>query len=151
MASDIASGQPPFGLRILMWLSLLVGINAILGLILPHPLFLSKYAVPETSAQRAMSIAVGLLYMPLFWGIRRRSAVAWKFGWLVLFTSFTCFLVDVLESVAKQPGGRIGSAVGTIMTVGVASYWGVWWKRQRSYFTAISRPQSDAHQRHGDS
>ena len=112
--------------------------------ILPHPLFLSKYAVPETGAQRAASIAVGLLYMPLFWGIWRRSAVAWKFGWLVWFTSFTSLLVWVLESMAKQPGGRIGSAVGTIMIVGVASYWGVWWNRQRSYFTAISRSQSSS-------
>jgi uncharacterized membrane protein YjjB (DUF3815 family) len=128
--------EQPFGIRVLMWLSLLTGIWTILGLVVffTHPLFLSKYALPETHAQRTASIAFGLLFIPLFWGIRRRLAVAWKFGWFLLVVSFSGFLVQTLESLWKQPGGRIGSAIGTIMISSVAIYWGRWWYRQKKYF-----------------
>jgi hypothetical protein len=129
----------PFGIRVLMWLSLLIGVWTILGLVLffTHPLFLSKYAFPETHAQREASIVFELSFIPLFWGIRRRLAIAWKFGWFLLVVSFSGFLADALESIRKQPdsGGWIALAVVTIGISLVGVYWGRWWYRQRKYFS----------------
>jgi hypothetical protein len=129
--------EQPFGIRVLMWLSLLTGIWAILGLVVffTHPLFPSKYALPETHAERAASVVFGLSFILLFWGIRRRLTVAWKFGWFFLFVSCSGFLVQTLESLWKQPGGRIGSAIGTIMISFVGAYWARWWYRQKRYFS----------------
>jgi hypothetical protein len=135
MASEI--DQPPLGLRVLMWVSLLVGVWALLDLVSAvHPLYLSQYAFPETRAQRAISIVVGLSFGPLFFGIRRRSAVAWKFGWVVLIATFSWFLVESVQSILEQTqsGGLVTSAVMTIMISAVAIYWGRWWKRQKNYF-----------------
>jgi hypothetical protein len=134
MAPEI---EQPFGIRVLMWFSLSSGIWTILNVFFTHPLFLSKYALPETHAQRAASIAFGLLFIPLFWGIRRRLAVAWKLGWFLLVVSFSGLLVQTLESLRKQPDseGWIMIAVATIMISSVAIYWGRWWYRQKKYFS----------------
>jgi hypothetical protein len=134
MAPEI---DQPFGIRVLMWLSLFTGIYAILNAFITHPLFLSKYAIPETHADRVGSIVFGVLFLPLFWGIRRRLVVAWKFGWLLLVVDFSDLLVQTLESLRKQPdsGGWIMIAVATIMISFVAIYWGRWWYRQKKYFS----------------
>jgi len=131
--------EQPFGIRFLMWWSLLTGVWAILGLVVfsTHPLFLSKYAFPETDARRVASIVLGLLFISLFWGIRRRLAVAWKFGWFLLVVSFSWTLADVLESMRKQPdyGGWIALAMVTIGFSFVWGNWGRWWYRQKKYFS----------------
>lgn len=88
MAPEI---DQPFGIRVLMWLSLFTGIYAILNAFITHPLLLSKYAIPETHADRVASIVFGVSSLPLFWGIRRRLVVAWKFGWLLLVVDFSDF------------------------------------------------------------
>jgi hypothetical protein len=133
----------PFGIRVLMWWSLLNGLGAILGLVLfihpIHPVFLSKYTLytlPQTRADSAASIVLGLSFISLFWGIRRRLAVAWKFGWVLLVVSFSWLLAGALESLHTQPdsGGRVALAVVTVGFSCVGIYWGRWWYRQKKYF-----------------
>jgi hypothetical protein len=130
--------EQPFGICVLMWLSLFTGVWAILGQVVffSHPLFLSKYAFPETHAQHVASFVFGLSFLPLFWGIRRRLAVAWKFGWFLLVVGFSWTLADALESIRKQPdyGGWIALALVTIAFSFVGAYWGRWWYRQKKYF-----------------
>ena len=130
--------EQPFGIRVLMWFSLLTGVWAILGSVVffTHPLFLSKYAFPETHAQGAASIGFGLSFILLFWGIRRRLAVAWKFGWFLLVVNFSWSLADALESIRKKPdfGGWIALAAVTIGFSFVGAYWGRWWYQQQKYF-----------------
>jgi hypothetical protein len=60
--------EQPFGIRVLIWLSLLIGVWTILGSVVffTYPLFLSKYGFPETHAQRAASIVFGLV--GAYWG-----------------------------------------------------------------------------------
>ena len=133
--------EQPFGIRVLMWWSLLTGLGAILDLVLfihpIHSVFLSNHTLPNTRAERAASIVFGLAYIPLFWGIRRRLAVAWKFGWVLLVVSFSWLLAGALESLRKQPdsGGWIALAVVTVGFSSVAIYWGRWWYRQKKYFS----------------
>jgi hypothetical protein len=133
MAPEI---EQPLSLRVLMWWSLLTGVSGILDIFLTHPLFLSKYALSETRAQRVATVVFGVSFLPLFWGIRRRMLVAWKFGWLLLVETFSFLLVGTLESLRKQPdsGGWIAYAAVTIGFSFVAIYWGRWWYRQRRYF-----------------
>ena len=132
--------QAPFGLRLLMWLSLLSSMFAFLDLISTiYPLYPSRYAFPETPVQRAISIAVGLSFAPLFYGIRRRLTAAWKFGWVILIAMFSWLLAESLESLRQTPqsGGWIASTAVTISISVVAIFWGRWWKRQKGFF---SRP-----------
>src|SRR6266849_3773067 len=129
--------EQPFGIRVLMWISLFTSLFALMDLVSSiHPLYLPRYNFPETPAHRAISIVIGLSYAPLFYGIRRRLAVAWKFGWVVLIASFSSLIVEALASLKQIPqsGGWIASAVVTIGFAAVAIYWGSWWKRQKSYF-----------------
>ncbi len=130
--------EQPFGIRLLEWLCLFSSILALLDLVsIVHPPYLSRYYFPETSAQRVISIVIGLSYAPLFYGIRRRLAVAWKFGWVIMTASFLWFLIETLASIKQEPqsGGWIYSAVTTIMISAIAIYWGRWWKRQKNYFS----------------
>jgi hypothetical protein len=135
MAPEI---EQPFGLRVLMWLCLLSGILAFLDLISTiYPLYPLRYAFPQTPVQRTISIVVGLSFAPLFYGIRRRLAVAWMFGWVVLFATFSWFVVETLTSLRQTPrsGGWVASIAMTIMISIVGIYWGRWWKRQKKYFS----------------
>jgi hypothetical protein len=120
-----------------MWYSLLTGIWAILSVFFTHPLFLSKYVLPQTHAHRVASVVFGVSFLPLFWGIRRKLAVAWKVGWVLLVVSFSLVLTSALESLRKQPdsGGWIAYALVTLMSSCVAIYWGRWWHRQKKYFS----------------
>lgn len=138
MAPEIE--QAPLGLRLLMWLSLLSSVFAFLDLISTfYPLYPLRYAFPETPVQRALSIAIGLSFAPLFYGIRRRLAVTWKLGWIILIVMFSWFLAESLKSLRQTPqsGGWIASTAVTIVISVVAIYWGRWWTRQKNYF---SRP-----------
>jgi hypothetical protein len=135
--AEAPESEQPFGIRILMWMSLLTGILGILGVFFPHPFFLSKYAPPETQARHAASIVFSISFLPLFWGIRRRLAVAWKFGWVLLVVSFSWPLAESLESLRRQPdsGGWIAYAAVTTGFSFVAICWGRWWYRQKRYFS----------------
>lgn len=136
MAPEI---EQPLGLRVLMWLCLLSSIFAFLDLISTiYPLYPLRSAFPQTPVQRAVSIAVGLSFAPLFYGIRRRLASAWKFGWVNLIAMFSWFLVQALTSLRQKPqsgGGWVAATSVTIMISVVAIYWGRWWKRQKGYFS----------------
>jgi hypothetical protein len=131
--------RAPFGLRVLMWLCLLTGIFAFLDLISTiYPLYPSRYVFPETPVYRAISIVVGLSFVPLFYGIRRRLASAWKLGWVILIATFSWFLVQTLTSLRQKPqsgGGWVAATSVTIMSSVIAIYWGRWWKRQKEYFS----------------
>jgi hypothetical protein len=133
--------QSPSGIRVLKAVCLFVCFWAILDLVYlvsGHAVYLSRYAFPENYAQRATSIVIGLSYAPLFYGVHRRLAVAWKFGWAILIATFSWFLVETLASILKQTprsGRWVASGVMTIMISAVAIYWGRWWSRQKIYFS----------------
>jgi hypothetical protein len=135
--AEAPESEQPFGIRILMWMSLLTGILGILGVFFPYPFSLSKYAPPENLARHAASIVFSISFLPLFLGIRQRLAVAWKFGWVLLVVSFSWALAESLDSLREQPdsGGWIAYAAVTIGFSFVAIYWGRWWYRQKRYFS----------------
>ena len=122
-----------------MWLCLLTGVFAFLDLISAiYPFYPSRYVFPESPVYRAISIVVGLSFIPLFYGIRRRLTVAWSLGWVILIATFSWFLVEILTSIRQKPqsgGGGTAAIPAAIMISVVAIYWGRWWKRQKEYFS----------------
>jgi RimJ/RimL family protein N-acetyltransferase len=76
-----------------------------------------------------------------FFNKQSRRAIGWTIGWIVLFATFSEFLIDTLASILRQtpePGGWIASVVVAVLISGTAAYWGRWWNRQKEYF---SRPR----------
>jgi hypothetical protein len=84
-----------------------------------------------------ISLLNAVLFAMGFYGIQRRLLIAWKLGWYV----FTIFLLEWFGSslssslTSPQPGSRIASLSIVIGGLCVAAYWGLWWKRQKSYFS----------------
>jgi hypothetical protein len=133
----------PFGIRVLKWLCLFACLSALADLAL-SPVFAAIFtafrlrdALPENHTQRAISIVIGLSYAPLYYGIRRRLAGAWKLGWLLLIASFSEELVQALTFLKQTPqsGGWAAYAVVTIGFFVVVIYWSLWWNRQKYYFS----------------
>jgi hypothetical protein len=128
-----------FGIQVLKAICLLALISSALGLIFPfHQIHVPGFT--DDRLHRTISFSNDLLLGGLFYGIHRRLAIAWKFGWILLIVFFGEFLIETLSSILRQtpyPDGWIGSAVVAVLISAVAAYWGRWWNRQKGYF---SRP-----------
>ncbi len=86
-------------------------------------------------------LAIALVYAVEFYGIHTKALFAWKLGWVILATTYLEFFVAAGSAAIKVPetdSPRV--AFAGVMVVGalVASYWGLWWKRQKGYFTGQS-------------
>jgi hypothetical protein len=88
--------------------------------------------------------AVGLLVVALtcaieFYGVHTKALFAWKLGWWILMAGFLQFLVGAGSSALQVPKADYPwVAFGAVMvgSSAVAVYWSLWWKNQKSYFTA---------------
>ncbi|MGI8821344.1 MAG: hypothetical protein ACR2ID_10840 [Chthoniobacterales bacterium] len=69
----------------------------------------------------AMSAVFGTGYAVL----RKRTALSWRIGWVLLAAS----LVDFLYVVLVSPG--FASSFAIIGGTAVIIFWGIWWWRQR--------------------
>ncbi len=96
--------QLPSGIRGLMGFCLFVPIYALTDLVLGgYGGHLFGYTIPESPTQWAVTIVVGLSYAPLFYVLLRRSALAWKFGWIVFAETFLSSLWMILASTIDLP------------------------------------------------
>jgi hypothetical protein len=96
--------------------------------------------VPDDSLHRAMSLSNGLLLGGLFYGIQRRLAIAWPFGWFLLIVFLFELLIENVPSLLRQTpdsSGWIASIVVAVALSAIGAYWGRWWNKQKGYF---SRP-----------
>ena len=85
---------------------------------------------------RCYAIAAALVFAAAFYGIHRRSLVAWKLGWMVLAALTLGIVISALIDALKQPtpGHWMASCFMVIGGSAVAVFWGIWRKRQRGYF-----------------
>jgi hypothetical protein len=129
------------GIQALKVFCLLVFISSLVFGIFPvHPARFIPGVPPDDHLHRAILFSNGLLLGGLFYGIQRRLAIAWTFGWVLLIVFFFELLIESLPSILRQtpdPGGWIASVVVAIGFSAVAAYSGRWWNRQKGYF---SRP-----------
>ena len=88
------------------------------------------------------SLVEASLFAGAVYGIQTRASIVWKLGWGALGLSFLTFTVQALSFSLKLPPPERWIASAAILVVGaaVATYWGLWWKRQKSYFSSV-RPQ----------
>src|ERR1700730_5797284 len=85
---------------------------------------------------RVWSLVSALIYAGAFYGIQKRAPIGWKLGWCALIVSFLQFSIGALSFSLKlpQPARWILSTAILVTGAGVTAYWGIWWKRQKSYF-----------------
>jgi hypothetical protein len=88
-----------------------------------------------------VQLVIALMCAVEFYGIHTRALFAWKLGWGILAAMFLRFLIVAGSSALQVPEiDQPWVAFGAVMVCGslVAVYWGVWWNRQKDYFTAQS-------------
>jgi hypothetical protein len=86
---------------------------------------------------RLYSILVAAFNAAAFYGIQRRALIAWKLGWVVLVAAFMSFVASALPETTRLPPPGCWIVPCFVMIGGsvVVGIWGMWWKRQRGYFT----------------
>jgi hypothetical protein len=130
----------PFGLRVLKTLCLLYVLLSLLHFVLgPHSGQWSKFGVVVVWGDEPLSplaVVSTLFYAAGFYGIHRRLAFTWIWGWLLIGTVFVGTLAACLASTLKasEPACWILSAAVVVGCTAVAVYWGLWWNRQKGYF-----------------
>jgi hypothetical protein len=87
---------------------------------------------------RFFALLACVLNVLIFYGIQRRLFIIWKFCWAVLVLSFLQFLIAALPAILQSPGpfDWVAAAFATISCLAVTIYWGIWWNRQKEYFSA---------------
>jgi hypothetical protein len=92
----------------------------------------------------AIDLIESLFWASAFYGIKRKAPIVWKLGWGVLAAGFLEFVIAALSSTRKLPpydSPLIASISVMVVGCAVLSYWAIWWKRQKSYFSGKgSRP-----------
>lgn len=85
---------------------------------------------------RFYALALAAANAIAFYGVYRRTPVAWKIGWVVLVLAPVSFIIRALPSAIHQQYGKFGATIGVVLgAIFVAVYWAFWWNRQKSYFT----------------
>ena len=74
------------------------------------------------------------------YGIHKKVFSAWRFGWIGFSLLIVDFLNSVLSSTIKLPSPNNWSASILILvfTISGAGAFGLWWKKQKSYFITMS-------------
>jgi hypothetical protein len=89
---------------------------------------------------RLFCLLYAIGFAAFYYTIHKRLFLAWQLGWIVVASTWLGFTVDSLSYSLKLPSPDIWIASITIIIGGCAglAYWGVWWKRQKSYFISSS-------------
>jgi hypothetical protein len=90
-----------------------------------------------------MAIAISLISAAIWagalYGTHKRAPLTWELGWVVFAAEFLIVEWQLLASISKIPKTDdpwVAFAAVSIAFSLVTAYWGLWWNRQRSYFTA---------------
>jgi uncharacterized membrane protein YfcA len=94
----------------------------------------------STYAPRISAFANAVVLATFAYGIHIRARVMWKVGFLLLALGYICFVVGALT--ATYHAASVPSiapfwvpAASVVLLGGVVTiYWGLWWKRQHTYF-----------------
>jgi len=89
-----------------------------------------------------LSFVGAAIYGAEFYGIHKKARFAWNLGWVILATTFTAFLLAALR-VPEIDHPWVAFAAVMVGASCVLAYWGVWWKRQKDYFTGLSPSASN--------
>lgn len=90
-----------------------------------------------------LSFVQAIFWIGAFYGIQKKSLIAWKLGWVVIAFGFLEFLIlglSVTNKLSQTDSPRIAS-ISIVVGAGiVVVYWALWWKKQKSYFSGRSHP-----------
>jgi hypothetical protein len=93
-----------------------------------------------------LSLLLAVLYACAFYGIHKKAPLTWRLGWVAIAFGFLEFLAVALSSTRRLPETVPPWIASVAIVVGggaVALYWGLWWNRQKGYFSPrISSPHA---------
>jgi hypothetical protein len=86
--------------------------------------------------ERLLAFALAALHAVAWYGIYRHYLVAWRLGFVALYSAGALFVFQVWWLLWPEPYGWVGAAVATAFAPFVVLYWASRWRRQRPYFSA---------------
>jgi hypothetical protein len=111
--------------------------SAITGIESVHSDAAGAVVTRHSGLGRVYALAMGAVCALAWAGVHRRLPIVWKLGWVVLAASLIDFLFSALSFALTLPSTqRLVLSAGVVLgACAVAAYWGIWWHRQRGYFT----------------
>lgn len=97
----------------------------------------SSAEITETSTYgRVLCLLYVIAFTAFYYGIHKRLLITWWLGWVVVVSTWVGFTLDVIEYIKPLPPSEFWINLAIAVIVGCAGlvYWGVWWRRQKSYF-----------------
>jgi len=89
---------------------------------------------------RWLTLVYAAIFAAAFYGVYRRRPIAWKLGWVFLVIGAAHFIFAAWVGLIHQPYGWVGAIGATVGGILVLAYWGIWWQRQREYFSPGGPP-----------
>jgi hypothetical protein len=83
---------------------------------------------------RWLALLYAAIFAVAFYSVYRRFPLAWKLGWVFLIAGAADFIIQAWLGLIDQPYGWVGGIAATLGGIGVAIYWGFWWRKQKPYF-----------------
>jgi hypothetical protein len=89
---------------------------------------------------RIWAVAVALILATFAYGLHRRMPIVWKAGFILLALGYIDAAVQAVTATYRAADAVsfssfwLPSALVVLVGGAVTIYWGLWWKRQRSYF-----------------
>jgi hypothetical protein len=98
----------------------------------------STEATEHSTYGRLLCLLYAIAFAAFYYSVHKRLLIAWQLGWIVVIGAWLGFTIDSLSYSLKLLPPDIWIASIAIVIGGCAglAYWGVWWKRQKSYFNA---------------
>lgn len=94
-------------------------------------------AIKGSLLDTILSIVSTAFWTVAFYGVYKRSVLAWKLGWVAIGAFFVEFVAVGLVSTARLPrvdSPTIASAAVIVLAMLAALFAGLWWNRQKGYF-----------------
>ena len=127
----MAKSSRGMGLRVL---EVICVVSFFLSLLALTPKFLApRHPSP---LQYFVALLNVVIYAAGFYGIHMRKRLTWLLGWFALGVFLVEWLTYCLASSLRlpKPDAWIVSTIMVAAGFAVATYWGYWWKHQKSYF-----------------
>jgi hypothetical protein len=126
---------------ICLFFFLLSLVSVIEGGLAIHPSPFRSMSLSHGVFGTTVSILDAVFWACAFYGIHKRAPIAWNLGWAVIVVGLLEFLIFGLSSTMRLPQADnpwIASAAVVVVGGAVATYWSIWWKRQKGYFVRRS-------------
>lgn len=121
---------------IFIFLCIMALFGAITGIASIHTTGAGTVVTRHDISGRVVALLLAAFFGAAWFGLHKRSIVAWRIGWIVLVLFFADFLYSSLSWSLTLTSIERWLLSGGFIVMGLGfTLWAVlWWKRRRSYF-----------------